>query len=239
MKTDIIFVRYFSAALFLLFDAATAHAIPITDLYNTGVDNNGNALGDLVADPHYSITSPTRYTATTVAEDGYPISTRGPWISNTSTSRWIGPDTNNATAAPNLNMGYITTFTLAANADLSTVQITGLGAADDRLDDVLLNGNSLGRLFAGFRNLTPFSITSGFVSGVNTLEFIVHNSRAGGPTGLRIQDITGSYQLAASVPEPGLPLLITGGLLLMGLTRWRTQTLLRKPTCRPAGSRDA
>ena len=80
---------------------------------------------------------------------------------------------------------------------------SGDNASDGRnnLSQILLNGAGTGNFVTGngFDVFTPFSITRGFTSSVNTLDFCVHN--AGGPAGLRVE-ISGT----ADVP---------------GLVRWR------------------
>lgn len=190
-------------------------AVPITDLYNTGVDDAGNALSAFVNDTHYTITSPGGFTAKTVIEDGFPIP---PWVANNANSRWIGPANNNAYGPDGGLMTFSTTFTIDNSADLSTVLISGSGAADDTIFDVKINGLSLGSLFGGFTALSSFSINTGFTTGINTLDFIVLNSTGFGnqnPTGLRIDNISGSYDLAQSVAEPGVLVLMLFGLCFM------------------------
>ena len=68
----------------------------------------------------------------------------------------------------------------------------------------------------GFGALTPFTISSGFVAGVNTLDFIVPN--VGGPSGLQVQ-ISGT---ATAVPEPsGFQSALAGGLIVSAAGLWR------------------
>lgn len=69
--------------------------------------------------------------------------------------------------------------------------------------DILLNGASLGLNVGGFNAFSPnFTIASGFVAGVNTLDFVVRNDPGSGdnPIGLRVE-VSGTAD-AASVPEP-------------------------------------
>lgn len=206
--------------------ALPAVAVPITDLYNTGVDNAGNLLGSSVADSHYSITNPG-FTATTISNSGFPIGT-GNWIANNLTSRWIGTQ-NVSSDAPNaILMMFQTTFTIGANADLSTVVISGLGAADDSNTDTLVNGISVGGLFGGFGSLQAFNITSNFVIGTNTLDFVILNSivNTTNPLGLRIDRISGTYSTVANntnVPEPSVFILFALGLAGFGMRRLRTR----------------
>ena len=56
-------------------------------------------------------------------------------------------------------------------------------------------------------------MNSGFLDGVNTLDFVVENSNLFGPTGLRVE-MTGTADAAAvpgGVPEPA-----TWAMMLMG-----------------------
>lgn len=186
--------------------SATLFAVPIAGLFNTGVDNSGNAWGSAgVPDIHYSvIASPSgAFTPVTVDDTTFPIP---PWVANNSLSRWIGPAATFADG-PVGSYTYRTTFTLPTNAILSSASISGLWGTDDLGLDILINANSTSQTSGGFTSLTPFSVTSGFVTGLNTLDFVFQN--AGGPTGLRVDDIRGTVQL---VPEPTSLVLCLIGL---------------------------
>jgi len=63
----------------------------------------------------------------------------------------------------------------------------------------------------------PFTISSGFVLGKNTLDFVVYN--AGDPTGLRVE-------IASPVPEPST--VIAGALLLLPFGVSTLRSLRRK-----------
>lgn len=183
-------------------------AATITNLYNTGVDNSGTALGSSVIDPHYTlVVSPAgTVTPAVTVPDGFPIP---PWIANTTTSRWIGPNTDSADG-PVGDYTYRTTFTLSS---FVTASITGQWSTDNAGLDILINGISTGftTSFENFGNLNNFSISSGFVVGTNTLEFRLNNGGGGGPTGLRVANIQGTFTPA--VPEPSTIL----GSLAIGL----------------------
>lgn len=211
-------IRYIvTMFVFIAMVTVTTEAVLITDLYNTGVDATGNVLSDYGIDTHYSITSPTGYIATAVPVDGYPIGTPW-WVANSSQSRWIGPasPSNSNSYGPDGGlMTFSTSFSIANEADLSSVQVSGLIAADDTVSDVLLNGTSFGSIFSGFTTLQPFSLTSGFRAGTNTLDFVVQNSTGFGnanPTGLRIEDLSGSYDLTTPIPVPSSLILLSLGL---------------------------
>ena len=100
--------------------SAHSNAATIADLYNTGVNSSGTALADSITDPHYTlITSPSgTVTPAVTVPNGFPIP---PWIANTSTSRWIGPNTTSADG-PSGTYVYRTTFTLPS---FTTAAITG------------------------------------------------------------------------------------------------------------------
>jgi len=183
----------------------------VTDLFNTGVDAAGNALGDGVDDPHYALIAqpaPGGLTDVTV-NDTWPIAPAGPWVANGPNSRWIGPDANQGNG-PGGDYIYRTTFTLPDIADLNAVALNGLWGSDNGGFDILINGASTGQANSGFGTLVPFSITDGFVFGTNTLDFALNNE-GGGPSALRVDGINAMYL----VPEPAtLALLGLGALAL-------------------------
>jgi len=112
---------------------------------------------------------------------------------------------------------YTTTFSLAG-LNPSTASISGMLGADDRVVGVELNGVLVSPAITtpdqGYRTLHSFSITSGFVSGVNTLDFLTMNTH-GVVTGL-IVDMTGT---ASVVPEPASLSML--GIGLTGLFAFR------------------
>ena len=174
--------------------------VAIADLYNTGVDNDRKVLGDSISDPHYTLATYPAGTVTpgvtTPNKDLAPIN----WVANTQTARWIGPNTTSATG-PVGDYSYKTTFTLPSFAE---AVIIGELSVDDWITDILINGVSLGNPvpLSSWTNIRKFSISKGFVVGTNTIEFKLHS--VGGPTGLRIDSISGTYRpsvLKATVYE--------------------------------------
>ncbi len=188
-------------------------AMPISSLYNTGVNDAGVALGDSVDDPHYSIViSPLGAVPDeTVPDDGFPIP---PWLANTEGSRWISPvdPGNDANGEPGL-YAYETTFDLTG-MDPQNASISGWWATDDSGPALLLNDVAIpAAATQGFGATSWFGLNSAsaqaagatLLDGVNTLTFQVENGGdAPGPTGLRVDRTYGRAAPLGTVPIPGL-----------------------------------
>ncbi|MGD0276024.1 MAG: VPLPA-CTERM sorting domain-containing protein [Syntrophales bacterium] len=208
--------------VFILF-AVQAEA-NVIGLYNTGVDNSNTLLSAGAIDPHYtliqsadpSFPGPAAY----VVDDAFAafawsytgINANGPY------SKWLSPNPDNSLAWGSYI--YQTTFNLTG-LNPSSALITGQWSTDNEGYDILLNGHSTGNTIMigdshAFCDFHPFTISSGFVSGLNTLDFIVHND--GGPSGIRVE-MSGTAN-AATVPIPGAVWLLGSGLIgLVGIRR--------------------
>jgi hypothetical protein len=152
-----------------------ANAGPITTLYNTGVDASGAVLPDgTVGDPHYTLISvPGGTTATRIitSASGFPIP---PYIGDNTFSRWIGPNNTADIDGPAGTYVFRTTFDLTG-FDFTTANIAGQWSTDNDGRDILINGSSLGYTtsFTQFQTgFSAFAVNSGFVAGINTLDFV-------------------------------------------------------------------
>ena len=158
----------------------------IATLFNTGVDENHNALSPGVPDPHYLLTVSAQSTPPPPAIPATVIQNHPAWLANDSLSSWIGPvNPGTADVAPG-EYRYRTTFDLTG-FELSTAQILLSVAGDNRVNNVLINGVNTGIAFAGFTGFSPnYTLNSGFVAGTNTLEFVaVNDATTPNPAGFR------------------------------------------------------
>ena len=186
----------------VLLGGSVASATPI-QFFNTGVAVGGSLLASGAADPNYTlIYSSDGGSYTAMASTPNPA-----WVPNSSTAGWIGPTANGNNG---MNSGY---YVYQATLDLTgynaaTASLSGMVAADDCLYIYLNQGGNAVFSESGFAALTPFLINSGFVNGVNLIDFVVVN--AGGPTGLMVDDTLATA--TAQAPEPGSLLLMMTGL---------------------------
>lgn len=176
----------------------------VPGVFSTGVDAAGTALADGEVDPHYKLvvnaTDPNSQDAFVHDSTIFPI-VAGPWVANTGRSKWIAPLVNSSTASGG-DYAYRTTFDLTGY-DPATAVLLGAWATDNLGTDIKLNGAGTGLAnTAQFGALTSFTLTAGFVAGVNTLEFHLTNTdAAGGYTGLRVDNLrVGALRVAAPAP---------------------------------------
>lgn len=221
-----------TGTIIMLIPFGTVSANPITGLYSTGVNNAGNVVNPALGttDLHYTVTSAP--IAGVVATDAYY---GNPWMPNTATAGWVAP----LYPAGNPNRWYgayytgtyafTTTFTLDPNINPLTAWFTANVASDNGTTSILLNGHVVGQALGGLAVFNTITVSSFFVTGLNTLTFNVYNASIGGafavgnPSGLLV-DIKSSY---VSVPEPATYALILSALtllVLMRLTKSRTKT---------------
>lgn len=180
-----------SVAAFGFTASSVSASVMIDGLLNTGVGNDGLPIAAGEDELHYVVTGP--------GTDNLVIVPNPFWVTD-SGANWIGPVDGSGNAPVGL-YSYTLSFDLSG-FDLSTVEVTGKWASDNE-STVLLNDNATG--FTGeseaFQSLEDFTISSGFVDGINTLTFEVNNpsGRSPNPTGLLVTDLSGTGTL---VPEP-------------------------------------
>ena len=213
-------------SVLILSGMSMAGAYMIPGVYSTGVNDVGALLPFLAPDPHYSLSSSISGNPPATATDNHPN-----WVPETSSSQWITPQpfassSGSPKDAPPLSgseaLAYVYSLTFdLTGLDASTAEIQGKWATDND-SSIKLNNVDTGitKGITGFAALTDFSITAGFVAGINTLEFIVWNQpqATGNPTGLHV-NIIGATAEAASVPEPAVMVLLGSGLAVLAGVR--------------------
>ncbi len=169
---------------------AYTQPVPIKTLFSTGVDDDGNVLAPGQFDPHYVNTT-----------SGLPLvvmQNHPAWLSNDNQSRWIGFTAQGTDNQPAGQFTFRTRFDLSGY-NAQTAQLTFLLAVDNTLNDIRINGVSTGMAVSGFSAWNgPFTISSGFAAGLNTLDFVWTNEGGGAnPSGLRVR------MSGTAVPMPG------------------------------------
>jgi hypothetical protein len=193
---------------------ASAFAAPVTGLFNSGVDGTGTALvgGDGTVDAHWTLVSGPGV--------GSPVSAvtykHPAYFADDAVSRWISVSSIGGPSAG--NYVFQTTFDLTGFDPLAT-SVGYRCATDNALNGVTLNGGAVGGDCDGFGGFSGFStISSGFVAGVNTLQFTVTD--LGSPMGFRVEFNSSTRELEA-VPEPSTILLSSGAFGALVLLRKR------------------
>jgi VPDSG-CTERM motif len=202
-------------ATFVCASALSAFATSFT-VFGTGADNSGLVLPGGSSDPHYTVSGPgvsgTQQAVVYSAPNLWPQ-----WLPNDANSAWIGfKDSSNT--SPYGTYTFTTTFDLTGY-DPSTASLIGRWAMDQSgglyLNGVLEQSVPDGNWNAGVNpTLTSFTISSGFVAGVNVLTFV-------GPfpdnfDGLRVEPMT-LTATPSGVPDGGSTAMLLS-ISLAGMT---------------------
>lgn len=185
-------------------------------LFNTGVDASGVPLPLGSNDPHWSIVDGPGISGPipAVVVD-YPLYAHSP------DSNWIWRDARQGGVGP---------FTFRLEFDLtgfdaSTAAISGAWGVDN-VGDIFLNGApAVGMGELSLTNLTEaslaqfyaFTITGGFLAGINTLDFVASGD---GFDALNVNSLSGTARLSA-VPEPSTLVGLGLGLSILAVASRR------------------
>jgi len=196
------------AAVAGLFGESSLCATTITGLHNTGVDGSGVLLtGTGMTDPHYTVLSGPGLLAPTSA-----VTFNCCYFADGPNSRFISVNSSGQTASSGSYL-FETTFSLAG-FNPATAQISGQFAADNHITATRINGTTVpGATTDTFTSYTSFTINSGFVAGLNTLDLVVLDD--GVVMSLRVDSLSGTASPNSSnTPEPGTMLMLSSGLAL-------------------------
>ena len=173
----------------------------ISTLFNSGLNASGTPVSSGGTDPHYRVILSAQTITPPPPTGARVIDNHPAWLANDSTSKWLGPVNPGTVDVAAGNYYFLTTFDLTGFVP-TTAQIILNVAADNDVDDVLLNGVSLGVNYSGFNALSPdMVVVNGFVEGTNTLEF--HTSNAGSspnPGGFRVQAKGTAVSVDSTIP---------------------------------------
>lgn len=179
-------------------------------LFNSGTTTAG-VIADGKQDTNWILiqSSDTTAPGPAVYVSAAPLNSN--WPANTNNSKWIGPKT---ASQYTLQTGlYTYRYQLdLTNYDPTTATITGRWIIDDQGVDIKVNGVSSGQVnnlgaSSGSFQWANFSLSHGFIQGVNTIDFITRNVPSfPTPTGLRVEWISGNAcSKAAPPPLPPPP----------------------------------
>lgn len=190
-----------------------ADVIPI---FSSGVDAGGNVLAPGSVDPHYDImvSADGRFTPpdAAIVQLNHPA-----WLANDPAgspgSSWISIIPGGTTNIAAGDYEFRTQFDLTGLKP-ATATITARVAVDNTMTDMRLNGDLLSISRGGFNAFQSLvTIDSGFVNGVNTLDFLVNNAGTSpNPGGFRVEIMSAEADV---IPEPATMALLGLGALAM------------------------
>jgi len=160
----------------------------IDTLFNSGVNAAGQVLASGQPDPHYTLTASAYSTPPPPDISATVMANHQNWIANNALSSWIGAVASGSAGVPVGGYNFRTTFDLSG-MNPATAAVALRFAADNRLSQVLLNGVDQGLSYIGFNAFSAlFNLSSGFIAGINTLDFYTVNDPSGSnPAGFRVE----------------------------------------------------
>jgi hypothetical protein len=214
-------------AVGLLAASASANTVSL-GVFSTG-NNGATLLTAGTADSSYLITSQPAGTNGNTLPYSPIVTDNNPtgWLPDSTSfsqtaSKWVAPQEGGSHSDPAGVYDYTTSFDLTSNDILSTGNLIFTASADNDFqvffNGTLIGGSTGNTAYTQFWG--PFTITSGFQDGMNTLLFVVTNAAGTAtPTGL---NVSVSNDTIDTVPEPSavasfsIAGLMLGGLLLRG-----------------------
>lgn len=199
-------------------------AVKIAGLVNSGqVAGGGTVTIGVAQEANWFLNSEVR-PWNSVVNGSFP---QGPWLADNATSRWMTPARNAGQSFDAAADGF---YTYSLRFDLdgfvpATASFSGRFAADNQVAQIRLNGTVISQAGpGGFSGWTGFAASSGFISGFNTLDFVVRNLRqsSGNPTGLRVEFVDSRI---TAVPEPASWAMLIAGFGLVGAAARRRGAL--------------
>jgi hypothetical protein len=185
----------------------------VPGVFGSGLGHDGQPLVTGAIDPHFKlIVNPDNPASEDVLIQG---NIPGPWLANSTTSKWIGPraDTAGAAAMAGDDGEGPGTYVYRTTIDLtgfnpSTAQITGSWATDNSGLAIRVNGTATGLVHdtgTTYGVLKSFVINStnapGLIAGINNIDFVVNNSdTATGFTGLRVEGLAAVGSIPPNTP---------------------------------------
>ncbi len=188
----------------------------VIPLPSTATDSSGNLLPGGSFDPHYRAVIGPGVNAVGPAVVYSAPNIWSQWVPDDPHSGWIG-FRDSSDSSPHGDYTYELLVNLTGY-NPATASISGSWAAD-QFGSINLNGAATGVSVpdgnwnaANAPNLNPFTISSGFHSGINTLDFVVNE-----PDGFDGLRVTNMSLTATPVPEPTTCCLLLGGAAIVGL----------------------
>jgi PEP-CTERM motif len=200
-------------------------------LFNTGVDVTGAPLPGGSPDPHWSIVAGPGITGPTApfVVDNQSV---GGYYAQSSDSRWIGVNADGSDETA-VSYTFRVTFDLTG-FDPTTAVISGSWGVDNNGSIELNAAPAIGTgeltlgggVVANFDIFHDFTITGGFVAGINTLDILAEDDA--NPGALNVTNLVIS---TSAVPEPASLILIGSGIVGAAGYRYRRgrRSRLRRP----------